>query len=323
MSDERKNLEDLEPDQMADERLIHALLLHIHDDQAAEHRERRVQQVMQTVRESAEPAPAGDRSSPVARWDHILRFPTWARRGAWAAAAASLLALGLWMLTSGPAPALASLNDIISALGRPGDRTFHIQMVDLPEPPGRAPPDDHGPVPKPGLDDATLHLRDGRQYVLVRHDPKGGTIFDGYNGRQSWRVRNGVVAQTKEGLGAGGIPMPPIMADVPFSDLQRTLERIRVDYTVEQLDQAALSSGGPMLRHVRVRRNSRQVKGPETIEIWAHPQSAMPQRIIFERAKIQGNQAPCRLTFDLVSQDPLAPDWFDPAAHTANPGDAR
>ncbi len=85
----------------------------------------------------------------------------------------------------------------------------------------------------------------------MRNDPKGGVIFDGYDGRQSWRIRAGVLEETKEGLGAGGIPMPPIMADVPFSDLHQTLERMRVDYTVEQLDQSPLPSGGEALRHVR------------------------------------------------------------------------
>jgi hypothetical protein len=109
--------------------------------------------------------------------------------------------------------------------------------------------------------------------------------------------------------------MPPIMAGVPFSDLHQTLERIRVDYTVDQLDQAALPSGGEVWRHVRVRRNSREVKGPETIEIWADPHTAVPKRIIFDRAKIQGDLHPCRLTFDLISQAPLSAGWFTSAPH--------
>lgn len=233
-----------------------------------------------------------------------------------AAAAIILVVVGIWVFPYSPTPALASLNDIISALGRPGDRTFRIQMENLPEPPGRRSPDDHGTVPRPGLDDAKLYLRDGRQYMLVRHDPKGGLIYDGYDGQQSWRIRDGRVAEVREGPGAGGIPMSPMMADVPFSDLHQTLERIRVDYTVQQLDQASLPSGGDLLRHVKVRRNSREVKGPETIEIWADSKTAMPRRIVFDRAKIQGNPAPCRLTFDLVSEESLVTNWYTPNAHT-------
>lgn len=301
----------------ADQRLIHALLLHLHDDQAAEHRQQRVQRAMQAIREPAEPQSSQTLSaagSPAAR---TLRFPAWARRAVWAAAAMILVAVGVGVFTYSPTPALASLNDILSALGRPGDRSYRIQMEDLPEPPGRKPPDDRRPemVPRPGLDDARLYLRDERQYLLVRNDPKGRLIFDGYDGRQSWRVRAGALAEMKEGLGAGGIPMPPMMADVPFTDLHQTLERIRVDYTVEQLDQAPLPSGGEVMRHVRVRRNSREVKGPETIEIWADPKTAIPKRIVFDDAKLQGNRQPCRLTFDLLSEKTLPQNWFTPAPH--------
>ena len=108
-----------------------------------------------------------------------------------------------------------------------------------------------------------------------------------------------------------------MMADVPFSDLHQTLERIRVDYTVEQFDKAPLPSGARYCGHMRVRRNSREVKGPETIEIWADPKSAIPKHIIFDNAKIQGNRQPCRLTFDLINEDTLSPNWFSPTPHIA------
>lgn len=300
------------PGREADERLVHALLLHVCDEQAAGHREQRVRQVMHAIGPEATSDSAPGAVS--ARSPGVLRLRTWTRRLV-AAAAVILVGIGIWVLCYNPAPAMASLDKIIAALGRPGDRTFHIQMEDLPEPPDRRRPDDHGPVPKPGLEDATLYLRDSRQYVLVRHDPNGGLIYDGFDGQQSWRVRNGIVAETRQGLGAGGIPMPAIMANVPFSDLQQTLARIRVDYKIEQMDHGALAPGGAILRHLRVRRNSRWVKGPETIEIWADPKTSMPKRIIFDRAKIQGNEAPCRLTFDLTSEDSLPQNWFGPGSH--------
>jgi hypothetical protein len=318
-TDDRR--QDAEADRQADERLLHALLVHMHDEQAAQHREQRVQRVMQAIRQQEEaaatvvPAVAADTTLR----PHRLRL--WVTRGAWAAAAMILIAVGMLVITSSSTPAMAALNDMITALGRPGDRTYHIRMEDMPEPREGRPPEENWPanMPRPGLDDARLHLRDSRQYLLVRHDPKGGLIFDGYDGRQSWRVRRGVLAEAKEGLGAGGIPMPPMMADVPFCDLQQTLEQIRKDYAAEQLDKAALSPGSPELRHVRVRRHSRAVKGPETIDIWADPETGMPTRIIFDRAKLQGNLQPCRLTLDLVSEEPLSADWFSHTAHVTKP----
>ncbi|MCX5684546.1 MAG: hypothetical protein NT049_12780 [Planctomycetota bacterium] len=323
MGNDNDNLQDEGPGRQADDRLVHALLLHTHNPEASEHREERVRRAMQGICESVSPNMSSSAARPAER---TPRLRTWARRSVWAAAATVLIVVGLFALFNGPSSAQASLNEIIGALGRPGDRTYRIQMEDLPAPPPRESPDDPKPemAPRPRLDNATLYLRDSQQYLLVRDDPKGGSTFDGYDGRQSWRVRAGVLAETKEGLGAGRIPMPPIMADVPFSDLHQTLERIRVDYTVEQFDQAPLPSGSEALRHVRVRRNSREVKGPETIEIWADLKTAMPKRIVFDRAKLQGNRQPIRLTFDLVSESPLSADWFAPEAHTADrTGDRR
>jgi hypothetical protein len=315
MGNDNDNLQDEGPGRQADDRLVHALLLHAHNPQVSEQREERVQRAMQGIRESASPNMSSSATRPAER---TLRLRTWTRRGVWAAAATVLIVVGLFAIFNGPSSAQASLNDILGALGRPGDRTYRIQMEDLPAPLERRSPDDPKPemAPKPRLDNATLYLRNSQQYLPVRDDPTGGSTFDGYDGRQSWRVRAGVLAETKEGLGAGGIPMPPIMADVPFSDLHQTLERIRVDYTVEQFDQAPLPPGSEALRHVRVRRNSREVKGPETIEIWADLKTAMPKRMVFDRAKLQGSRQPARLTFDLVSESPLPADWFAPETHT-------
>lgn len=295
-------MDDPDNPQSADERLVHGLLLHLHDEQAAEHRVQRVDRAMAAIRAEIRP-----QRSP-------LRFPVWIRRVAYATAAVLAVAVGVWLLTRTATPALASLDDIIASLAGPGDRTYHISMQEMPEPPPPAADTPPERVPRPGLNDAILYLRDGRQYLLQRHDPNGSVIFDGFDGQKSWRARDGVATNVPEG--SGGIPMPPMMADVPFSDLRQTMERIHVDYKTEQLDEAPLPSGGAAkLRHALLRRNSREVKGPETIEIWANPTSALPVRIVFDRAKIQGNVEPCRLTFDLVSEKAMSPDWFSPAAH--------
>jgi hypothetical protein len=288
----------------ADDRLIHGLLVHMHDEHAAEHREQCVQRVMEVIRETT--ATIGEGRSASAPASRAPWLGPWARRGVWAAAATVLIVAGIFAVTYGPAPALASLNDILGALSRPGDRTFRIQVEPLtPE-----------IQPRAGLNGATLCLRDGRQFLLERADPRGGSLFDGYDGRQSWRVRAGVVVETKDGLGAGGLGMPQTMSEALFADLQPTLERIRVDYTIERLDQAPLPSGGTPLRHVLARRNSREVKGPVTIEIWADSKTGMPRRIVYDQGKFQGSQQPRRLTFDLVSESPLPADWFTPVAHT-------
>lgn len=49
MSDREKNALSEDPGRHADERLLHALLLHTYDDQAKEHREARVQPAIQVI----------------------------------------------------------------------------------------------------------------------------------------------------------------------------------------------------------------------------------------------------------------------------------
>jgi len=301
MNDAGNNPELTAARQQADERLIHALLLHTHDAQAALDREQRVTQVVQAIRAPVGPVRASGPSAIRAR------FHTWALWGTWAAAALVVIALGYLVLTASQTPALASLNDILGALARPGDRALHIQVeplvAELP--------------PRHGLNGATLYLRNGREYLLVRRDPNGGELFDGYDGHQSWRIRAGVVVETKEGLGAGGLALPQVMSGVLFVDLPQALERIRVDYTVERLDQIPLPAGGALWRHVLARRHSHAVKGPETIEIWAHPTTGMPRRIVFDQGKFQGSTQPRRLTFDLVSEEAQPANWFGPGPHAA------
>ena len=288
-----------DPRHLADDRVLHALLLHIHNANASVQREERLTRAMQALRQSAPTA------QPTIHTPRTLRFPHWARRSAWAVAAMLIIAVSIFALVYSPKPALASLNDILTALNRPGDHTFQIS-VDPPDPEFLTPA---------GLDHAALYLRNGTQYLLVRPDIKGGSLFDGFDGNQSWRISGGRLAEPRQGLGAGGLGMPQNMVDTLFSDLQPTLERIRTDYTVERLDQLPLPRGGDPLRHLVARRNSHDVKGPVVIEIWADSKTGMPHSIVFYDAKFQGSTQPRRLTFDLISEAPLPADWFTPAVH--------
>lgn len=317
MTDDAANPQPATPDRQADDRLVHALLLHVYDPDAPGRRERRVARLMRGIDEAGrEPARPGDepRAAPPAVGSRRLgwtRRSAWNRRSAWAAAALVLIGVGLFAVLRAPSPAAASLGDVLGALTRPGDRTYRITVQ----------PPDGGPDARPGLDHATLYLRDGSQYLLARRDPKGGQAFDGFDGRRSWRVRAGTLAEIREGPGAGGIPAPQLLSEVPQVDLPRTLHSLQADYTVERLDLAPLSSGRDALRHVLARRRSNLVKGPETVEIWADAGTGLPRLIVFDRAKFQGSTEPRRLTFELTSESRLPPDWFGPTPHLGSLGD--
>lgn len=224
---------------------MHALLLHLHGQQGAARREAQVSKVMQAI--------GGTNMGSPSRL-HIVFF-----RSVYAAAAIVFIAAGIFFFVSSQTPAMASLNDILGALAKPGDRAFAVQV----EPPDTEDPSRHG------LHNATLDTRDGKCYLLMRKGGRGGEIVNGYDGRQSWRVRNGEIVETREGLGAGGMGVPESMSGALFVDLPQILQVVQNSYNVEVLNSAPLPGTGKSLRRVLLRRKSREVRGAETIEIFA------------------------------------------------------
>ncbi len=296
-----------------DDRLVHALLSHVYEEHAIQRRDDRIQRVIAEVgRQSSTEGQAGQQLLSVVR--RTRTGIRWVRPLSMMAAAVCII-IGLWALTSTPSTAAASINRILATLGAPGDRTYRISLQELPKSRGPHAPQDLGTAPRPGLDEAVLYLRDGNQYVLARRDPHGGWAYDGFNGRQSWRVRRGRVEEVRDGLGAGRISMPPLMADVPFTDLRGTLERIRSDYRVEQSDSDSEFKHDGHQMNILASRNSRWVKGPKTIDIWADAETGVPHRIVFDDAKVQGSPIPCRITLSLQDEKPLPADWFAAEAH--------
>jgi hypothetical protein len=299
MDEERDNSADFR--QQANDRLIHALLVQMHDAQADGHREERVRRVLATIKapvEADKPLlhPAG-LAGRVGRW-------------VFAAAAMLLVAVGLWMLTSSSKTAYASLNDILGALGKPGDRTFRIRIE----------PRDPRIQPMLHLDGATLYLRDGKQYLLERPDPAGGLQYDGYDGRQSWRINSGRVVEIREGLGAGGVGISAAMSDSLYENLQATLSQVGTDYTIETFEQAIRSPDGTTLSHViaRHRPGGGGIQGPPTIEIWADPKTGIPRRIVFEQDPIPRVPTARRMVFELANEVSLPENWFTTEVHVVS-----
>jgi hypothetical protein len=301
MNEEQENPGDVQ--QQANDRLVHALLIQMHDAQAREHREARVRRVLAAIN-----TPAGEVVPLLHPAVRARRLSRWGLRSGAAAAALLLIVVGLWVLISSSKTASASLNDILGALSKPGDRTFRIRIE----------PRDPRIQPMLHLDGATLYLRDGKQYLLERPDPAGGLQYDGYDGRQSWRINSGRVVEIREGLGAGGVGISAAMSDSLYENLQSTLSQATTDYTIEKFEQAARSSDGTIFSHVvaRHRPGGRGIQGPPVIEIWADAKSGMPRQIVFEQDPVPRVPAARRMVFELVNESPLPANWFSTGAHT-------
>jgi hypothetical protein len=284
----------------AEERLVHALLIHLNDAHAVEHREQRVGRAIQAIVSGTE---RKERSKPAMRLHNV----PWSRRLTWAMAAMLLLAAGIYLTTGRSSSAKASVTTILNSLDRPGDRTYLLHV----EPAASA------DSPRHGLDGSTLYLRSGKQYVLVRKNGRGQDLFDGFDGQQSWRIRGGVLVEEKNGPGAGGLPLPKLIADVPLSDLSQTLAELGTSYTINHGMTEPLKPGADGFVHIIATRKSQGVKGPPMIEIWADAHTGIPKRIVFDQAKFQGSLEPRQLTLELISEISLSANWFAPASHVA------
>lgn len=289
MTDE-KNAFEPSPLRQADLDLVDALmrahaLLDVEDRRAD-----RIGRVLASIRGNASPAP--------------YRATTSAPTRSFAAAAALLVATTLiWLLGGHPRTAMASVSDVLTALQRIGDRTYRL-AVDPPDGGGRF-----------SLHDAWLHLRDGTQFLLIRNDSRGHRAIDGFDGERSFRIRDGILVEDRVGTGAGRIPLPARMSELPFHDLEQALAGLETDYAIEEFGPVPDGTGGRKALRLLAQRRTREAKGPAAIEILADPITGMPRRIVFDRAKFQGSADPRRLTLDLVSEQALDAGFFTPEFH--------
>lgn len=300
-------LDGVAPD--ADERTVHALILHSAEKiDGDDRRNRRVMSVMDAVRQIIERsgvAPSSDENPPmigeaaaaVGRRKNSLVYLL-------SAVAAGAIAIAVFMLHSPPnGPAMATVPDLLSALDRPGDRRFEIKV------------DPADPREKHGLDGATLYLRNHDQYLLVRRTPKEREIFDGFDGRESWRIRGGAIVERQSGLGAGGLPMPRSMSEIPFGDLRATIARIAEDYKIAEFAIERSAADAAPRRRLVAEKSDEKTKGPRRIEILADARTGLPERIDFIDAKFQGSPTPRRLTFTLAGEGPQPADFFSAERH--------
>jgi hypothetical protein len=303
----------------ANDRLVHALLLHVHDGAAVAHREERVRRVLQVI-SAGEIVPAGERGALVHPAVRTWRLARWALRTTLAAAAMLVIIVGIWVATANSKTAYASLNDILGALSKPGDRTYRLRVEPL----------DPRIQPMTNLNGAILALRDGRQYLLERPDRAGGMQYDGFDGRQSWRINSGRVVEIREGLGAGGLGISPVMSDALYENLQATMQLVGTAYTVEKFEQALKTPDGAVQSHVVARHKpggggrdeGGGGQGPPVIEIWADSKTGMPRRIIFQQDPYPRPSEMRRLVFDLLNESSLPADWFAPDPHITARGAA-
>jgi len=297
----------------AELQLVHSLLLQLsdHNQLAKEHQ---IQKLMEHI-ENDNKKPTGKQKTIPATLHRFAR--PLIRYGI----AAVLIIAITFMITHSPTnTATAAIDQIIIAIDKAGDRTYSIIIEgkrDVPPPqPDRHPERKKRPPERAELDGATLYLRGNNQFVLYRKSPSDKTVINGSDGQTRWMIRPDKPVMVSNDPRAFGIPMPEELAAILSLDFKATLQQIRDHYEVKYLDNVADNPDPDSpWSYLDARKVSREFPGPKNIEIWAHPQTGLLQRIKFADIRLQGRPELNNLIIDLTNHSPLPEDWFTRQAH--------
>lgn len=299
----------------ADLQLVHAMLLHIGDREAAS-RQSRIDRVIHAIRELPEGAAGQETTAAATKAGPRRRVRLFLR---WVVAA-SLIGAVSWYYLSASDSALAALDRVVQAVDAPVDRTYEIRMqpadLQLPRKAGREPGNLRPEDRRPGLDGAILYVRGGTQFVLYRSTPRGKMVINGSNGFEQWLIRPGKPVLVSSDPYAFRIPMPESLATIPLVDIRLSLTSLRHGYQLDMLPDEKLDDGTSTLwRHLRAQKIDPATKGPKVVSIWYHPSTNLIGRIEFEQMHLQGRPEPRSMTISLVACQPLPDNWFEHAAH--------
>ena len=258
-----------------------------------------------------------------------IESPVGLYRGAWlmsvltrTMAAAVLLILGLatlWFSIGTPkaSAAIRELDRIMISSMRSRDRTFQIVVEDITtERPGNgsARAESQRP-PKPPMDGATLYVRSGHQFVLLRYTKDGLPFVTGSNGKQSWAINPRGPVRVSADVHRFDHDLPGHETAVPLSNLHDGLQQLKIAY---HLTFAALgpeeyeTEKGHEVRQLTAVKK-RDQRGPQRVEIVYDATTGSILRMRFVQMPYGPDRLDLRLS--LVSEEELSSDFFEHTSH--------
>ena len=237
------------------------------------------------------------------------------------AATIAVLLTGLAIVWLSPGPSAASaafreLDRIIVNNIQSKDRTYEIVVEDVVVPARRdkRSPEVHRP-PKPPLDGATLHLREDRQFVLIRQTNDGLPFITGSNGQQSWAVNARGPVKVSQDVRHFDHDLPGHETSIPLTNLQEGLERLKQSYDLQ------FSTLGPEEYEAQNGEDARllmavkkpKVRGPQRVEIAYDSKTGRILHIRFVQMPYGPDRLDLRLS--LVNENELALDFFEHSSH--------
>lgn len=304
----------------ADVQLLHAMLTGLAENSETV-RQHRVDKLMQSIGADKEKTPG----EGATRSQKQRRYVGPAIR--WGTAAMIIIGITILLTSLPPNKAMATIDQMISAIEKAGDRTYSVVVRDQKtgrreRAGGRSAVERRDRQERAVLDGAKLYLRGKGQYVLYRYTPSGQTVVNGSNGQTNWLIRPRREVLVSDDLQAFRIPMPGDLANLLTLDFSDTLQQIRERYKIKYLGTVPVEQDqDASWAYLHATLQKRRFRGPRVIRIWAHPDTGLLRRIEFADIQLQGDTEPKKLILDLLDQKELPNDWFTHSAH--HPADTK
>jgi len=284
--------------------LVHAMLIHLAENNE-DAKQRRINNLMQSVRTDKEKQASEKETSP--QKPHRFVGPV----VRWGIAATIIISLTISLVSLPSNKAMATIDQMITAIENAGDRTYAIIVRDQrtrerERESGRFTSVKRYRQERAGLDGATLYLRGRDKYVLYRYTPSGKTVINGSNGQTNWLIRPERPVLVSNNPQAFKIPMPEDLANLLTLDFSDTLQQIREHYKIKYLSTVPVDQDQEASwTYLHATQQKRKFKGPRVIRIWAHPDTGLLRRIEFADIRLQDDPEPKKLILDLMDQKQL------------------
>jgi hypothetical protein len=239
-------------------------------------------------------------------------------------AAAAVLVAGLVILwfsigTPTATAAIRELDRIIVNSIRSKDRTYEIVVEDITsEDKGKrsSRPETLRP-PKPPLDGATLYVRSGNQFVLIRKTLEGLPFITGSNGQQSWAINTRGPVRVSSDTHRFDHDLPGHETSVPLTNLHEGLQQLKRAYhlTSSSLgpEEVVPEQGHEARLLIAVKKP--RVRGPQRVEIVYDSTTGRILRMRFIQMPYGPDRLDLRLS--LLSEEELQADFFEHTSHHA------
>ncbi len=227
----------------------------------------------------------------------------------------------LWFLfgQANASAAIRELNRIIVQNTLSKDRTYEIVVEEIYPPidrgANRPPTLESQRPPKPPLDGAIVHVREGNQFVLIRKTSEGLPFVTGSNGKQSWAANARGPVKVSSNIHHFDRDLPGHETSIPLTNLHEGLGRLRQAYQVQFStlgpEEYEVSEGETARMLVAVKKPKE--RGPQRVEI---AYESISGRILHMRF-VQMPYGPDRLDLrlSLVNENDLPRDFFEHTSH--------